>query len=267
MKTTKMVGKLLLNSLQLLILVIIIPDTTSFSCYSCTYTDGWGAGYYGCVTNQSIPASDTVLCPPETTGCNAQVQVTVETNTVYYITRGCGSAGIAGCAGASIEACNYNCNGELCNDDSYETDPINATAVTEAPGTYSCYSCVYSYNNAETDDTTCVDAPANVTTNYPYVRCPPTWSCLTFKQWDKGNQYIRSFSRSCVPPQQNNCVEDIYYITYNNYCRTELCNSGDPTCPPPARPPTSSSLMLSNLIPNAVCLIAQITLVLLLVVK
>lgn len=53
-----------------------------------------------------------------------------------------------------------------------------------------------------------------------------------------GDNVVRSFSRSCLPPPNplvNSCVEDANFISYNTYCNPELCNSGDGmvTCPPP----------------------------------
>lgn len=223
-----------------LTVVLNIQGMEAILCNSCQYSAG-PLPPNDCVnpTNASLP---TVNC---SAACSTSVQTYVATGDIYYIARGCNVSGTNSCGEYSgIKKCDYICNDrDLCNDGNYEPPPKttpepwtgSTTIITETPGTRDCYSCVYSYHPDAT--TTCIYDPPAAVPN-PKVRCPPDRVCTIFRQWVKGENVVRSFSRSCLPPPNplvNSCVEDANFITYNTYCTPELCNSGDGmvTCPPP----------------------------------
>lgn len=208
-------------------------------CYSCQYSDNPTRVGYECVTS---PADynlgpTTTECPSE---CSSEAQQISGTNTIYFMTRGCKTK-TDGCTSGSIDICVESCsNADLCNDKNYDpgtiapTSPpastIAPTTTTEIPGTIMCYSCVYSYNPDVSD--VCVTDPPSVPPPNE-VRCSPPRVCTIFRQWDKGLNVVRSFTRGCEEQQGqvNHCVEDAYFITCFTWCNTEYCNSGDGTVP------------------------------------
>lgn len=209
-------------------------------CNECVYS---GPGYdYNCVTNSGNESLPTVSC---TNACLSVVMITVATNTMYSIQRGCQTNEVEGCDGhPSTETCNHVCSdSDLCNDDNYEPIPISTT-TTEAwtgtttvysqPSGYNCYSCSYLYH-PDVEEGPCVHSAESSAK----VHCPEaTHVCTIVNQYSKEYGAIRSFLRSCLPrpsPMQDNCVDDIYFTTYTTYCNWELCNSGSGIidCTPP----------------------------------
>jgi len=224
-----------------LFLCFAAERTDGIECYTCQYSDNAGLVGYECVNN---PAGYT-LGPATGTcenGCQTLQQITLSTGTVYYAWRGCKAATSPddGCTSdVYYRNCRHSCDdADLCNVDDLSapttpvpssTEPVSTvstTTTTEMPGTRWCYSCVYSYH-PEGDDS-CVTDAANAPEPND-VRCPPTRVCTTFRQWDKGNDVMRSFARGCEEQQGavDRCVEDTYFTTCFTYCQEEYCNSGD----------------------------------------
>lgn len=218
-----------------------VLHVSALQCYTCQYSDNPSLVGYQCVSSPD----DYVLGPPTgtcTTACQTLRQVSLSTGTIYYAWRGCKSESSPadGCTSdIYYENCRQTCDdGDLCNgpDLSVATTPpppsvetsttSPPTTTTEVPGTRWCYSCVYSYN--PDGDDTCVTDPPNA---WPpnQVRCPPDRVCTTFRQWDKGNNVIRSYSRGCEPQngRVEECVEDTYFITCFTFCTEEYCNSAN----------------------------------------
>lgn len=215
---------------------VVNRGVDGLTCYSCSYSDNPSLVGYECV----ISPADYVLGPSTTqcdTACSTTVQKLSGNNNIWYMTRGCQTEPGGCSSGGGIDKCVDVCSdADLCNDINYAPEPLPSTTTvittttTEAPGTRDCYSCVYSYH--PDGDDRCVTDPPNVPPPNT-VRCPPDRVCSTFRQWDKGNNYIRSFRRGCDPPPggQDGCLEDTYFITCNWYCQPELCNYGDGTAP------------------------------------
>lgn len=237
----------ILGSIQL-----YTKTTEAVRCYTCQYSDGPSMIGYECVTS---PA-DYTLGPTTTEcadGCQIESQSINSWSSIWYLARGCKNKP-AGCTSGSADICVETCDGpDLCNDKNIAlstiptTSPastIPPTTTTEIPGTRWCYSCVYSYHPDIAP--ICVDDPANVPSPNQ-VRCPPSRACTIFRQWDKGNQVVRSFTRGCEEQQGkvNECIEDTYFTTCFTYCNEEYCNSGDGTLPladeafKPLPPPTN----------------------------
>jgi len=223
-------------SIVTLFVLIVSPIsyTDAVLCYSCQYSDNSALVGYECVTS---PADywlgpSTVECE---TGCQTEVQSINNWYSIWFILRGCRTKE-PGCVGGSANICVETCTGpDLCNSENHApslepTTTIATTTTTEMPGTRWCYSCVYSYH-PEGDDRCVTDPPNAPPPNQ--VRCPPNRQCTIQRQWDKGEQVVRSFYRGCDEQWRNNgCVEDTFFITCYTFCSGEFCNQGDGSNPP-----------------------------------
>lgn len=236
-----------MNSGMSLILLLsfgasMITVAEGIICYSCQYSDNPTRVGYECVTSPAdYNLGPTTVDCGDTGECSSETQILSGTNTIYFMTRGCKTK-TDGCTSGSVDICVESCsNADLCNDKNYDPAPtaspastLPPTTTTEVPGTISCYSCVYSYNPDVSD--ACVTDPPNAPLPNE-VRCPPPRVCTTFRQWDKGLNLVRSFTRGCEEQQGQTdyCMEDAYFITCFTWCNTDYCNSGDGTVPPSVR--------------------------------
>jgi len=210
-------------------------------CYWCQYNSGQTG--YECVTSPAeyIGGPSTMEC--NETGCQSYVQSNDGFNSIWFIHRGCKTQEDSSDGSILVETCTDT---ELCNNKSYapSTAPTSSTPsttrYTAPPGSRSCYSCVYSYSDGADDS--CLTSPSNVPSPNT-VSCPPSSYCTIFRQWDRAEFVVRSFSRGCVENQnqRNGCVTDIYFVTCNTYCSGELCNTGDG-----ANPPINSAVSLHS---------------------
>jgi len=226
------------NIMLLLITLLLSLDyTLAVRCYSCQYSENPSLIGYECVTSPAdyTLGPTTVECGD--VGCQTETQSINNWGSIWFILRGCKSKD-DGCVGGAANICVDTCTGsDLCNDRNYAVSTLDPTATTpstttttEIPGTRWCYSCVYSYH-PEGDDR-CVTDPGNVPAP-SVVRCPPNRMCSIQRQYDKGEQVVRSFYRGCDEQYRpNGCVDDIYFTTCFTFCNDEFCNVGDGASPP-----------------------------------
>lgn len=205
----------------------------AFVCHTCQYSENVLALGYECVTspgNYSLGPATGVCSTP----CHTLRQISLSTGSVYYAWRGCryDSSAADGCVSkVHFEECRGTCSTDLCNGDDMSAVTRQSAAARrnntiELSGPSRCYSCVYSHI-PDVDDRCVTDVtrlpPAS------QLLCPPPKLCSTFRQWDRGNKVVRSFSRGCEEQlgRVAGCVQDAYFVTCSTYCTGQYCNDGD----------------------------------------
>lgn len=203
----------------------------AFVCHTCQYSENVPLIGYECVTSPGSyslgPATGVCSTP-----CHTLRQISISTGSVYYMWRGCqhDNSQADGCVSkVHFEECRASCSTDLCNGADMSVTRQSAAArnnTTELTGPSRCYSCVYSHIPG-VDDSCVTDVTRLPTTNH--LLCPLPKVCSTFRQWDKGNRVVRSFSRGCEEQlgRVAGCVQDAYFVTCTTYCTGQYCNDGD----------------------------------------
>ena len=225
--------------LSLVVIISIVQGGKLRTCYNCVYNENLEGANAACITNpnQYEGGPKIELCTV-TKSCYLIRQVTVALGTIYTLSRGCDyTSKKPGCTKdptGAYQTCIEVCDDDnLCNAKDFTPPPLapkkgGSDAIplwkTFKPEEHiDCYLCQYSYNPGADDS--CVTNPQSLRT----IKCPPTRTCYTQSQFDKGTKVIRSFSRGCedMTHRENECRDEIYFKDCLSTCCTDKCNVGD----------------------------------------